>query len=160
MPAHDAEVPRRTEFATPVAEQVAVRCDPAVLLAILGRPRRGWIQPFLALSYSEAARAGGPIAPPAAAVVQSLRLGAAQQLDNMWWFRFTWSMSGDGSVFRRLDGRLELRPFEGATALGLVGGCLGLASEAGSEASSLRPVEVAVRGLLGRVRSALEAGRA
>jgi hypothetical protein len=154
-----------------VAEQVSIAQPPAVVVAMLGRRPSGWLLPFLLLAWNEGVGAMQRLdqacgrsghAPRGGHL---LRLGRPVCDGGRTTVALTWTVAPPSpttpTLFRRLHGELVVEAFEPGTVLGvrasyLPSGDTAARLERLGGGTAQRPVELAVRSLLGHLRTAVE----
>jgi hypothetical protein len=142
-----------------VAEQVCVARAPGVVVDALERPS-SWIQPFCVLGWNQAdlaARRGGTATSTRSTGEQhkvTVRL-ARRGVDGSASFAFRWHVPGASELFERLDGTMSVRALGNLSTLAVEASYEPIGPVDGSE-RPFRPAELAVRTMLGRVRSAIE----
>jgi hypothetical protein len=142
-----------------VAEEVAVAVPAPVVADYLSTSPRRWMRPLLALAWNEAEqsarRRSGDIAIHNSERTHALMIGERDERSTGTTFRFEWRIAHHGVLVQRLAGALLLAPL-GTRSLIEIRGTYRSRPDAADGHFAMRPVEIAVRSLLGHVRAAIE----
>ena len=152
-----------------LAEQIFIGCPPSVLEDLFGYQQADWLLPLLRLAGDEGEAAGlllldvpaavdgvQPLVARGHVVEVAVRKRRARSLQ----IRLRWETAGYQALFDAFDGLLVVRPLDGQTVVSIEGSfsvASGVEAGDGPAPSARRAAESAVRGLLGHLRSAVEA---
>jgi hypothetical protein len=137
-----------------IAEQVYVDVSVTPVLRALGSRSSAWLKPFLAVAWHDAAAARGG-QNLASSAPHRLRLGEWRAIDDVHVTEVTWLGTPDGP-FARLIGEVTLAACGRGSSMRIEGEAIGAEPDPFAGASAFRPAELAVRSLLGHMRSAIE----
>ena len=152
-----------------LAEQIVIDCAAWTLEDLFGNQPADWLPPLLRLAGDEGETAGLVLLaqPPAAARPQSLlprahlvEVGAPRRRAGGFQLRLRWETAGYRALFATFEGLLVVRPLDGQAVVSIEGPFsaeAGVAPNGRGEIAARRAADSAVRGLLGHLRSAVEA---